>query len=181
MNRFGRYLQNTQSSDHCKCPKILSMSSHKHPLTERQSLKTNGGNAEESCWSVRLRGERKYYECPQNLQTPQRLCEVKQGHKKPRHPPYPRGCFYTSFGSTHAETSVSVITALLEAASSFPEQAKRKKERKIRRLPQRPMWWCFFCTVETTSNRRLTNVHRSRVAGPRLRGQFIKIFLSIQT
>lgn len=61
-------------------------------------------------------------------------------------------CWYTSFGRTHtrahSETSVSVITALLVAASSFPQQVTTEKA-----TPR-----CFFCTRETTSIRWESNV-----------------------
>lgn len=78
---------------------------------------------------------RKHYECPQ---TSKRLCEVTQGHKKLRHYVSSRP-FYTSFGSTHTHAhththkQVSVITAFVVAASSFPQEG-----RKTQSFPRTP-------------------------------------------
>lgn len=73
------------------------------------------------------------------LRMPSKLlkdCAKSSGDTKSWCPLHPRGPFFffnTSFGSTHTHTHiekhVSIITALLVAASSFPQRGERKGEK----------------------------------------------------
>lgn len=154
-NRFKSSVT-ANALQYCPCPREAHASfNRRSTVFTRKTI--NGGNAEESCWSVSLRG--KTQRMPSNLWTPPKLCEVKRGHEEAETPSASSCLFFTpALGPyTHSETSVYIITASLGAASSFPWQAKRKGDKKIQSFSQRSCW--FFCTV--ASIRCPTNVQQA--------------------